>query len=211
MVRSPRSGRLEPSGTIGAFILRDAATRLLRMRFGGFGAVKTCGHVRLPPRPTEYGSAISRHDLPELWPWLSPKRGSRECRMRAAPAVSRAMGRRKRTRAYRFSGGTPTFPAQWLYGLYRALPGRAGLVVTVAGGIASANLTPASGRQDHTTSPYAAPSPLPPTGEMPIELKGEGLETPVVCANVGPLTGEPALRSRSRPTPLRPPHPTPRP
>src|SRR5258705_3185467 len=24
------------------------------------------------------------------------------------------------------------FPAQWLYGLYRALPGRAGLVVTVA-------------------------------------------------------------------------------
>ena len=26
----------------------------------------------------------------------------------------------------------PTFPAQWLYGLYRALPGRAGLVVTVA-------------------------------------------------------------------------------
>src|SRR6202171_5197850 len=31
--------------------------------------------------------------------------------------------KRKRTRAYRFSGGTPTFPAQWLYGLYRALPG----------------------------------------------------------------------------------------
>jgi len=50
----------------------------------------------------------------------------------------------------------PTFPAQWLYDLYRALPGRAGLVVTVAGGIASTNLTPASGRQDHTTSPYAS-------------------------------------------------------
>ena len=30
------------------------------------------------------------------------------------------------------SGGNPTFPAQWLYGLWRALPGRAGLVVTVA-------------------------------------------------------------------------------
>jgi len=93
-------------------------------------------------------------------------------------------GVRKRTRAYRFSGGTPAFPAQWLYGLYRALPGRAGLVVTVAGGIASTNLTPASGRQDHTTSPYAAPSPLPPTGEMPTELKGEGLETPVVCTTL---------------------------
>ena len=28
---------------------------------------------------------------------------------------------RKRTRVYRFSGGNPTFPAQWLYGLLRAL------------------------------------------------------------------------------------------
>jgi hypothetical protein len=28
-----------------------------------------------------------------------------------------------RTRAYRFSGGDPAFPAQWLYGLLRALPG----------------------------------------------------------------------------------------
>jgi len=30
-----------------------------------------------------------------------------------------------------------------------------GLVVTVASGIPSANLTPASRRQNHTTSPYA--------------------------------------------------------
>src|SRR5258707_1439853 len=41
-------------------------------------------------------------------------------------------GKRKRTRAYRFSGGTPTFPAQWLYGLLRALPGDQDLFVTVA-------------------------------------------------------------------------------
>ena len=107
MVRSPRSGRLEPSGTTVAFILRDAATRLLRMRFEGYDAVRLTCHTC-----EGYGSAISRHDLPELSPWFSPKRGSRECRMHAAPAVSRAMGRRKRTRAYRFSGGTPAFPAQ---------------------------------------------------------------------------------------------------
>ena len=31
--------------------------------------------------------------------------------------------RKKRTRAYRFSGNTPAFPAQWLYGLCRDLPG----------------------------------------------------------------------------------------
>ncbi len=30
---------------------------------------------------------------------------------------------KRRTRAYRFSGNTPAFPAQWLYGLLRALPG----------------------------------------------------------------------------------------
>ena len=29
----------------------------------------------------------------------------------------------KRTRAYRFSGNTPAFPARWLYGLFRTLPG----------------------------------------------------------------------------------------
>ena len=31
--------------------------------------------------------------------------------------------KRKRTRAYRFSGGNPAFPARWFYGLLRALPG----------------------------------------------------------------------------------------
>src|SRR6202795_1449515 len=37
-----------------------------------------------------------------------------------------------RTRAYRFSGDTPAFPAQWFYGLYRALPGEPGSFATVA-------------------------------------------------------------------------------
>ena len=31
------------------------------------------------------------------------------------------MHKEKRTRAYRFSGGSPAFPAQWLYGLCCAL------------------------------------------------------------------------------------------
>ena len=30
---------------------------------------------------------------------------------------------KKRTRAYRFSGSSPAFPAQWFYSLFRALPG----------------------------------------------------------------------------------------
>jgi hypothetical protein len=44
-------------------------------------------------------------------------RGRGECRMRAAPAVSCAKLCKERTRAYRFSGGYPTFPAQWFDGL----------------------------------------------------------------------------------------------
>jgi hypothetical protein len=48
---------------------------------------------------------------------------------------------KKRTRAYRFSGGNPAFPAQWFYGLFRALPGdRAFLPPSPAGSFASREL-----------------------------------------------------------------------
>jgi hypothetical protein len=51
-------------------------------------------------------------------------RGRREDRVLAAPTVSRAIcARQNSTRAYRAAGNTPAFPAQWLYGLLRALPG----------------------------------------------------------------------------------------
>ena len=68
---------------------------------------------------------------PELYNLVAPllKRGRRECRVHAAPAVSCAKNCALwRTRAYRFSGNTPASPAQWLYGLLRALPGGAGLL-----------------------------------------------------------------------------------
>ena len=62
-----------------------------------------------------------------------------------------------RTRAYRFSGNIPAFPAQWLYGLLRALPGeRLFCHRHPAEACFSSNLTPAPRRQDHTTSPYAS-------------------------------------------------------
>ena len=74
-------------------------------------------------------------------------------------------GSEKRTRAYRFSGEHPTFPAQWLYGLYVVSPAiglvchRRQRIWLASPGWAwktSADLTPASRRQNHTTSPYAA-------------------------------------------------------
>src|SRR5665213_3003516 len=58
---------------------------------------------------------------------------------------------------HRFTGTSPAFPAQWFYGFLRALLGdRAFLPPSLAGN--AATLTPASGRQDHTTSPSAAVS-----------------------------------------------------
>jgi hypothetical protein len=70
------------------------------------------------------------------------------------------MGKEKRTRAYRFSGGDPTFPAQWFDGLWRALPGDQDLFVTVAPRM-MAGLTPgwagfASARLDAN---HEAPGP----------------------------------------------------
>src|ERR1700730_751982 len=68
---------------------------------------------------------------------------------------------KKRTRAYRFSGGNPAFPARWFTGLFRALPGdRAFLPPSSPRSLLLKNLTPASGRQDHTTSPSATAPPV---------------------------------------------------
>src|SRR5438477_2472224 len=82
-------------------------------------------------------------------------RGRRECRVRAAPAVSCARmhivgahehtGQRKRS----------DIPCAMALRLISRSPRWSGLVVTVAGGTLPANLAPASRRQDHTTSPYA--------------------------------------------------------
>jgi hypothetical protein len=49
----------------------------------------------------------------------------------------------------------PAFPAQWFYDLFRALPGDRALLPPSPADH-SANLTPASRRQDHTTSPSAS-------------------------------------------------------
>ena len=58
-------------------------------------------------------------------------RGRRECRMRAAPAISCATCTKSARMSIQGSGEHPTFPAQWLYGLLRALPGEPCTVATV--------------------------------------------------------------------------------
>ena len=53
------------------------------------------------------------------------------------------------------TGIIPAFPAQWFYGLLRALPGDQALL-SPSPALLLADLAPASGRQNHTTSPSAA-------------------------------------------------------
>ena len=96
----------------------------------GYGSPRSRGRRNIGSR--------SRDTLrPRLTNFVGPleTRGRREDRVRAAPAVSCALMHRKmRTRAYRFGGGSPAFPAQWLYGIYRALPGESELLATIAPG-----------------------------------------------------------------------------
>ena len=71
------------------------------------------------------------------------------------PIAACAMIVVERTRVSQVTPETPGIPRAMVYGLFRALPGdRALLPPSFAD--RSATLTPASGRQDHTTSPSAS-------------------------------------------------------
>ena len=115
--------------------------------------------------------------------------------MRAAPAVSRAMGRRKThtsIQVQRRQSGIPCAMALRLTSRSsrRRIPfchrhQRIEICLSPVGPTRLRWLDISNGCQNHTTSPYAAPSTATPTGEMPAEVKGEGLETPVVCATLG--------------------------
>ena len=95
------------------------------------------------------------------------RRGSRESRVRAAPAVSRANAYAKETHtSIQVQRKQSGFPCAMALRLISCSPRRPGFVDTVAvrklahrrPGWADAppqDLTPAKGRQDHTTSPYA--------------------------------------------------------
>jgi hypothetical protein len=99
---------------------------------------------------------------------LPPKRGRGERRVPAAPAASCALVVVERTRATTSTPESPGIPARnGFNGLCRALPGERALLPPSSRGYVACprpvgptclprNLTPASGRQDHTISPSAA-------------------------------------------------------
>src|SRR5882672_12302351 len=106
-----------------------------------------------PSRPmaTECAFAFSRRDASEVLHFVCPPK---EKRARGRPGARCTRGlacdlhQKVCTRAYRFSGNTPAFPAQWLYGLY-VIALVTGFLATVITRIAPHNLTPAPGRQAH--------------------------------------------------------------
>jgi len=77
-------------------------------------------HLRIPA--THCARVLQIHS-----PQKQEGAGKTGCALHPRSHVQRCTWQ-KRTRAYRFSGNTPAFPAQWFYGLYRALPGETWLV-----------------------------------------------------------------------------------
>jgi hypothetical protein len=86
---------------------------------------------------------------------LTPNKGRGECRVPDAPAAARV---ESNTRvSHHGYTGSPGIPARnGFNGFLRALPGDRALLSPSPGGVTPRNLTPASGRQDHTTSPSAS-------------------------------------------------------
>src|SRR5229473_3601939 len=108
---------------------------------------------------SEQNTAFSRRNASELLERRPPsekQRGRRECRMRVAPVAACAAKkhRRQQPQVHRISRHSPR---NGFNGFLRALPGDRALLPPSSAD-RSANLTPASGRQDHTTSPSAKAS-----------------------------------------------------
>ncbi|MEA2808131.1 MAG: hypothetical protein QOJ17_2272 [Rhodospirillaceae bacterium] len=83
-------------------------------------------------------------------------RGRREDRVRAAPAVSCAKCTKENAHEHTGSAETLRPSPRNGFTAYSALSPVTGFLATVAMRIAPHNLTPASGRQDHTISPSAS-------------------------------------------------------
>ena len=106
----------------------------------------------------KYDFAFSRLNKPEVC--LNPvpqKRGSRECRVLAAPAVSCAIVRKEHAHEHTGTDGTLRHSLRNGFTAYIVLsPENGSFASVVPRSVPLGNLTPAPRRQDHTTSPYAS-------------------------------------------------------
>jgi hypothetical protein len=99
---------------------------------------------------------------------LAPRkiRGRRECRVLFAPAASHAVEKMHTSKVTASTPNIPAFPARWCTAYTRS-PRGAGLVSPRPPRIITRELMPASGHQDHATSPSASPIARQPMPKRP--------------------------------------------
>ena len=144
--------------------------------------------------PTEYGSAISRHDLPEAWPWFSPRKegaGNAGCTLHPRSRVQWVEGS-----AHEHTGSAEAIRHSLRNGFtaYFALfPAtnsschrhqRIETCLSPVGPTRLRWLDISNGCQNHTTSPYAATSHRHSDRRLANRCSGEGLEAPCVRATL---------------------------
>src|ERR1700730_18524100 len=102
-----------------------------------------------------------------------PNRGRRESRMHAAPAVPWASCTNKTPTSIQVQRRQSDFPCAMVLTAASCSPRRSGFLVTVISSVLTADLTPASRRQDHTTwhvrnkSAFVSSAPLRPPHPHP--------------------------------------------
>jgi hypothetical protein len=116
------------------------------------------GLLRFARNDGKHAFTISRLDLPEACYRISLRSSQRAQGMPGARCTRGLVCKSVQKGAHEHTGSAEAsdIPCAMVLRLISCSPRRTGLVVTVVSGIASTNLTPASGRQDHTTSPYAS-------------------------------------------------------
>ena len=116
------------------------------------------GIASLHPSYDRHTFAISRRDAPEVFHFDCPSenRGRREDRVRAAPAVSRAIAHKECAHEHTGSAEAARPSLRSGFTAYFVLSPVNGSFATVAAWKPPRDLTPAPRRQDHTTSPYAS-------------------------------------------------------
>src|SRR4030081_3298408 len=102
--------------------------------------------------------------------------------MRAAPAISCATCTESARMSIQGSGEHPTFPAQWLYGLLRALPGEPCTVATVDANIGASGPHVFAVRfgRARQSQPQRPPQPAPrrDDGRRPSGWDGTAIDIP---------------------------------
>jgi hypothetical protein len=162
---------------------------------------------------------FSRHGSPELLQIrrLSLKRGRRECRVHAAPAVSCAkrcaLGAHEHTGERKHSDIpcamalrlTSCSPRRRIPFCHRRL--RITTCLSPVGPTHLRKLDISNGCQDHTTSPYAATSIIASTSHLrPAEVLTEALKHRSSCTPSAAHEDQLALRYQARAMLPRPPH-----